>query len=230
MHGASRLFFWFVSVIKRNGGVFTLLLQKTQKKWKEKRCLSSAAPEWTPARQLHVQEFLGQSNLISINQGGQSALRQPCSNTPLPPTLLPSLPPSVKPCSHFPFFDPTVTPFHITRRRTALFPCNSIAAFRWEAGRRGIKEEERRLKNNLFKIYYTESGGGGGGLESGGGGRWGGGCNSAETGGVTDTCQGDDKWLHFLPVLPSATGGGGHLSSSAVSRGKRQWQCESANI
>lgn len=174
MHGASRLFFWFVSVIKRNGGVFTLLLQKTQKKWKEKRCLSSAAPEWTPARQLHVQEFLGQSNLISINQGGQSALRQPCSNTPLPPTLLPSLPPSVKPCSHFPFFDPTVTPFHITRRRTALFPCNSIAAFRWEAGRRGIKEEECRLKNNLFKIYYTESGGGGGGLESGGGGRWGG--------------------------------------------------------
>lgn len=79
---------------------------------------------------------------------------------------------------------------------------------------RGIGEKEHCLKNDLFKNYYTKKIKG----------------NSVETCGVTDTCQGDDKWLHFLPVLPSATRGSGHLSSSPVSCGKRQWQCESANI
>lgn len=92
------------------------------------------------------------------------------------------------------------------------FPCNSIAVFVAEEG--GMKEEAWWLKNNLFKNYYMEK------KKS----------NSMETAGVTDTCQRDDKWLHFLPVLPSATGSSGHLSSSAVSRGKQQWQCESANI
>lgn len=95
--------------------------------------------------QLHVQ-ILGQSNLTSISQGGQSVLKQPCSNTLSPPH---HHHPSLKPCIHFPFFNLTMTLFHI--------PHHDISTqFNCMEGGQGIKEEEHWLKNNLFKNYYIQ--------------------------------------------------------------------------
>lgn len=73
---------------------------------------------------LCVREFLGQSNLISISQRGQSVLKQPCSNTPPSSSTTTTTSTSLKPCIHFPFFNLTMTLSHVPRHDISMqFNC-----------------------------------------------------------------------------------------------------------
>ena len=123
---------------------FCPFLSKKKKKIKEllnllylQTAFSFAYLNKLQLRQLHVQEFLGQSNLISISQRDQSVLKQPCSMTP----------PHAQTLYSFPLFQshndpfPHSMPWHF---HAIQLPCLG-----------GVKEAWW-LKNNLFKNYYME--------------------------------------------------------------------------